>query len=62
METLDPDPFGDSQLEKEINEKLADCHSKLLSADVDRKESQRESKLKEIFGNLQRIFPGTIDA
>ena len=52
----------DSQLEKEINEKLADCHSKLLSADVDRKETERESKLKETFGNLQRIFPGMMDA
>jgi hypothetical protein len=58
----DPEPFDDSQLEKEINEKLADCHSKLLSADVDRKESERESKLKETFSNLQRIFPGTMGA
>jgi len=55
------DPCDDSQLEKEINEKLHDCHTKLLSADVDRKESERESKLKETFSNLQRIFPGMTD-
>lgn len=56
-----PDPFDDSQLEKEINEKLSDCHSKMTSADIDRKESERETKLKETFSNLQRIFPGAIE-
>lgn len=48
-----------SQLEKEINEKLSDCHSKLMSADVDRKESEREARLKETFAALQKMFPGT---
>jgi hypothetical protein len=50
-----------SQLEKEINEKLHDCHQKLLSADVDQKESEREARLKETFATLQRIFPGKLD-
>ncbi|KAF9517669.1 hypothetical protein BS47DRAFT_1339193 [Hydnum rufescens UP504] len=43
---------------EEINEKLHDCHHKLLSADVDQKESEREARLKETFATLQRIFPG----
>jgi structural maintenance of chromosome 1 len=51
-----------SQLEKEINEKLHDCHHKLLSADVDQKESEREARLKETFATLQRIFPGMSDS
>lgn len=33
-------------------------HQQLLQAGVDRKESEREAKLKETLGNLQRIFPG----
>ncbi len=47
------------QLEREVNEKLADCHQKLLAADVDRKESEREARLKETFSTLQKLFPGT---
>lgn len=47
------------QLERELNEKLAECHEKLLQAGVDRKESERDARLKETLSNLQRIFPGT---
>ncbi|KZT66248.1 cohesin complex subunit psm1 [Daedalea quercina L-15889] len=47
-----------ANLEKEINEKLVDVHSKLLQAGVDQKQSEREAKMKEILTNLQRIFPG----
>ncbi|EJC99202.1 cohesin complex subunit psm1 [Fomitiporia mediterranea MF3/22] len=47
-----------SQLETELNEKLAECHEKLLQAGVDRKESERDARLKETLSNLQRIFPG----
>ncbi|KAF8342909.1 cohesin complex subunit psm1 [Cantharellus anzutake] len=47
-----------TQLEREVNEKLADCHRKLLAADVDRKETEREAKLKETFSALQKLFPG----
>lgn len=55
----DVDSFKNcSQLEAEINEKLLDVHNKLLQAGVDRKESEREAKLKETLANLQRIFPG----
>ena len=41
-----------------MNEKLAECHEKLLQAGVDRKESERDARLKETLANLQRIFPG----
>jgi structural maintenance of chromosome 1 len=51
-------PGHDSQLEKEINEKLVDVHNKLLQAGVDQKESEREARLKETLQSLQRIFPG----
>ncbi|KAL5522775.1 hypothetical protein ACEPAG_8793 [Sanghuangporus baumii] len=47
-----------SQLETELNEKLTECHEKLLQAGVDRKESERDARLKETLANLQRIFPG----
>jgi structural maintenance of chromosome 1 len=45
-------------LEKQVNEKLADTYQKLLQAGVDKHESEREVKMKEIISNLQRIFPG----
>lgn len=48
------------KLEQEINEKLVNVHQQLLQAGVDRKESEREAKLKETLSNLQRIFPGTV--
>jgi hypothetical protein len=47
-----------SKLETEINEKLQECHVKLLQAGVDQKESEKEAKRKETFASLQRIFPG----
>ncbi|KAI5120058.1 hypothetical protein M0805_007809 [Coniferiporia weirii] len=47
-----------TQLETELGEKLAECHEKLLQAGVDRKESERDTRLKETFASLQRIFPG----
>jgi structural maintenance of chromosome 1 len=47
-----------SKLEIEINEKLQECHVKLLQAGVDQKESEKEAKRKETFASLQRIFPG----
>lgn len=47
-----------TQIETELNEKLAECHEKLLQAGVDRKESERDARLKETLSNLQRIFPG----
>lgn len=47
-----------SQLEAEINERLQDCHQKLLQAGVDQKESERDAKFKETLASLQRIFPG----
>ncbi|EKM57692.1 uncharacterized protein PHACADRAFT_206572 [Phanerochaete carnosa HHB-10118-sp] len=47
-----------TQLEQEINEKLINVHQQLLQAGVDQKESEREAKLKETLGNLQRIFSG----
>lgn len=51
-----------SKLEAEINEKLQECHVKLLQAGVDQKETEKEAKRKEVFANLQRIFPGILTA
>jgi len=48
----------DSQLEKEVNEKLGQIYQQLLQASVDRQESEKEAKLKETLANLSRIFPG----
>ena len=48
----------DSQLEKEINEKLGEIYQQLLQASVDRQESEKEARLKETLTNLSRIFPG----
>lgn len=47
-----------SQLEAETNEKLQDCHEKLLSAGLDKRESEKDAKLKETLASLQRLFPG----
>jgi len=57
-----PDLFRDSKLEAEINEKLQECHVKLLQAGVDQKETEKEAKRKEVFASLQRLFPGTFSA
>ncbi|GJJ15239.1 hypothetical protein Clacol_009515 [Clathrus columnatus] len=46
------------QRETELNDKLQECHIKLLQAGVDQKESEKEAKRKEVFASLQRIFPG----
>ncbi|TEB34053.1 condensin complex subunit SMC1 [Coprinellus micaceus] len=47
-----------AKLEAEIDEKLQKVFRDLLQAGVDKVESEREAKLKETLGNLQRIFPG----
>jgi structural maintenance of chromosome 1 len=49
-----------SQLEKELEEKLNEVQAKLMHANVDRHESEREAKLKETLNNLQKIFPGML--
>jgi structural maintenance of chromosome 1 len=41
-----------------LNEKLQDAYHKLLQAGVDKRESEREVKLKEVLNNLKRVFPG----
>lgn len=46
------------RLETEINEKLQDVHNKLLQANVDQRESERDARMKETLATLQRIFPG----
>ncbi|KZT24830.1 RecF/RecN/SMC protein [Neolentinus lepideus HHB14362 ss-1] len=47
-----------SQLETELNEKLAEVYQKIMQAGMDQRESERETKLKEVLAGLQRIFPG----
>lgn len=47
-------------METELNEKLQDAYNKLLQAKVDRRESDREVKLKEALANLRKVFPGTL--
>ncbi|ORY27190.1 hypothetical protein BCR39DRAFT_538898 [Naematelia encephala] len=47
-----------SMKETEINEKLQDTYIKLLQAGVDKRESEREVKLRDAITNLKRIFPG----
>ncbi|ORX39922.1 putative cohesin complex subunit and chromosome segregation protein [Kockovaella imperatae] len=44
--------------ETELNEKLQDVFGKLLSAGADKRESEREKKMREVINNLKRIFPG----
>lgn len=46
------------QKETEINERLQETYNKLLQAGADKRESEREIKLKETLINLKRIFPG----
>jgi len=45
-------------LEAQANEKLQNVYHQLLQANVDKNESEKERKLKEMLSNLQRIFPG----
>jgi len=47
-----------SMKETEINERLQDTYNKLLQAGVDKRESEREIKLKEVLQSLKRVFPG----
>lgn len=44
--------------ETEINDKLQETYNKLLQAGVDKRESEREAKLKETLQTLRRVFPG----
>ncbi len=44
--------------ETEVNEKLQDTMQKLLQTGVDKRETDREAKLKETLASLKRIFPG----
>jgi structural maintenance of chromosome 1 len=44
--------------ETELNEKLQDTYAKLLSAGADRRESERETRLREVLSSLKRVFPG----
>ncbi|KAM6496344.1 condensin complex subunit SMC1 [Amanita muscaria] len=47
-----------AKLEAETDEKLQNVYQQLLQAGVERHESERETKMKEVLANLQRIFPG----
>jgi structural maintenance of chromosome 1 len=47
-----------SQLEKELNEKIADANNRLMQARVDKSTSEREKRFKETLHSLKRIFPG----
>jgi structural maintenance of chromosome 1 len=47
-----------SQLEKQANEQLSTVYQQLLQAGVDKNESDREIKLKEVIASLQRVFTG----
>lgn len=46
--------------ETEINERLQETYQKLLQAGVDKRESEREAKLKETLVSLKRLFPGVL--
>ncbi|KAI5889216.1 RecF/RecN/SMC protein [Schizophyllum commune H4-8] len=46
-----------AQLESVAKEKLENVHASLLQASVDRRESDREIKLRETIENLRRLFP-----
>ncbi|KDN52242.1 hypothetical protein K437DRAFT_221032 [Tilletiaria anomala UBC 951] len=44
--------------EAEVNGILTECYNKLLQAGHDRKESEKEAKMRETIMTLQKIFPG----
>ena len=44
--------------ETEINDRLQEALNKLLQAGGDRRESEREAKMKETLASLRRVFPG----
>lgn len=50
-------PCSCSQQQTELNEKLNECYKKLHEAAAVQRESQRETKLKEVISSLKRIFP-----
>lgn len=47
-----------SQSETELNEKLVETQQKLQQARVDRQESEREARQKEMLEELKRVFSG----
>ncbi|KAE8234045.1 hypothetical protein CF326_g913 [Tilletia indica] len=47
-----------NQRETKLNEDLQVCYNKLLQANHDQKETEREAKMKEAYSALQKIFPG----
>lgn len=50
--------YSSSQTEQELNEKLADCLTKLQEAGVDKRDTEREVKFRETLATLKRTFPG----
>ncbi|KAL7424073.1 Structural maintenance of chromosomes protein 1 [Cryptotrichosporon argae] len=44
--------------ETEINERLQTTYNQLLEAGVDKRQSEREARLKEALSTLKRVFPG----
>jgi structural maintenance of chromosome 1 len=44
--------------ETEVNERLQDTFNKLIQAGADKRESERDAKLKETLSSLRRLFPG----
>lgn len=46
-----------SMKETEVNERLQDTYSKLIQAGADKRESEREARLKETITALKRLFP-----
>ncbi|KAK9491705.1 RecF/RecN/SMC protein [Lipomyces doorenjongii] len=44
--------------EQEINEKLQKCVNELIDVNADRRESERELRLKETISSLKRLIPG----
>ncbi|KAL9940643.1 hypothetical protein V8E36_000131 [Tilletia maclaganii] len=47
-----------NQRETKLNEDLQVCYTKLLQANQDQRESEREAKMREACNTLQKIFPG----
>ncbi|OCF71781.1 cohesin complex subunit psm1 [Kwoniella mangroviensis CBS 8886] len=47
-----------SMRETEINERLQETYNNLLQAGADKRENERETKLKETIASLKRVFPG----
>ncbi|KAK4689768.1 structural maintenance of chromosome 1, partial [Tremellales sp. Uapishka_1] len=47
-----------SQAETILNERLQETYHQLLQAGVDKRETEREARLKEALASLKRVFPG----